>query len=163
VAGKFLPYDLDGIVVRDEQTLLTSQHALAKERHRDRELLPVRTRKRAEMGALGHDTQGYHSRTARRGGVAYPPPGIQLAMPSLSSRATRPARRQRPWLVLIGLLAIVVGALVVTGTILTLGLLLVPTFLLLAIVYTLWRSRRARNATPVPSSEAARSATERTD
>lgn len=64
------------------------------------------------------------------------------------------------------MLVILVGALLITGTILTLGLLVVPAFLILVLVYALWQARRARDAASAPSAsvpdDSASSATERT-
>jgi Flp pilus assembly protein TadB len=88
-------------------------------------------------------------------------------MASRANSTTSPASQRRSsYVPVLTLVALAVAGLLITGTILTLGLLVVPTIVILALAYALWRSRRARQADSARSTseprDAASAAAERT-
>jgi hypothetical protein len=87
-------------------------------------------------------------------------------MPTIFHRTPMPPQRRSPVTPVLGLLIVAVGAFLITGTILTLGLILIPAFLFGLLAYALWQHRRVRPAEPAPTDavvpdDSASSATER--
>ena len=65
-------------------------------------------------------------------------------------RTPAPSRNRPTFVPALGLLALAVAALLITGTILTLGLILIPTLLLGVLAYALWQHRRTAPVDPAP-------------